>query len=93
MKPTGLKKIKLQPVNAKTQHLCWVFEVPEAGVETFVFEQGYKALSESGGTPGGTLPDDPRLQAVVEAWPLLNERDRQTILKVIHTSCEQSQDG
>ena len=69
-----------------------VSQVPEAGVETSASAQGNTTLSESGGTSGGTLPDDPRLQAVVDAWRLLNERERQTILKIIHTSSEQSQD-
>ena len=56
MKPTGLKKIKLQPVNAKTQHLCWVFEVPEAGVEQSPFLQGFTGLSTMPGPTSGPIP-------------------------------------
>ncbi len=67
-------------------------QVPEAGVETSASAQGNTTLSESGGTSGGTLPEGTRLQAVVDAWRLLNERERLTILKIIHTSSEQSQD-
>jgi hypothetical protein len=68
-------------------------QVPEAEVELPAFEQGFKALSESGGTPGGTLRQDQHLKAVVDAWPWLNERDRSTILKIIQASHGRPPDG
>ena len=46
------------PWNTETQQKCWVSEVPEAGVETSGFPQGNKALSESGGAPGGARRPD-----------------------------------
>ena len=41
-----------------SQCFYWLFQVPEAGVETSAFGQGFKALSESGGHPGGHLIAD-----------------------------------
>lgn len=88
-----LRNDRRYPEIRLSQCFYWFLQVPEAGVETSAFEQGYKALSESGGTPGGTLPEDPRLQEVVDAWPLLNELDRSTILKIIQASHGQPPDG
>ena len=67
------------------QCFYWFFQVPEAGVETSGFPQGFKVLSESGGTSGGSLPRDPRLQAVVDAWPLLSEVRRRSIFAIVQS--------
>ena len=78
-----LRNDRRYPEIRLSQCFYWFLQVPEAGVETSASAQGNTTISESGGTSGGTLPEDPRLQAVVDAWPTLIERDRQTILKII----------
>ena len=86
-----LRNDRRYPEIRLSQWFYWFLQVPEAGVETSAFEQGYKALSESGGTLGGTLRPADRLQAVVDAWQLLNELDRMTILRIV--DAYQSRDG
>ncbi|MCX7386608.1 MAG: hypothetical protein NTX48_08085 [Planctomycetales bacterium] len=64
-----------------SQCFYWFLQVPEAGVETSRFEQGKTALSENGGTPGGTLGPDSDLQTIIDAWPVLDDRTRGKILR------------
>jgi len=53
---------------------------------------GETALSETGGAQGGAIENggaigiSPELRAVVDAWPVLSERERQTILQMVATS-------
>ena len=61
-----------------------VFQVPEAGVTQTEFEQGNRALSESGGTPGGTVGPD--LQIVIQAWHSLSETTKRKILRDVQRS-------
>ena len=59
-------------------------QVPEAGVTQTEFEQGKKAHSESGGTPGGTVGPD--LQIVIQAWHSLSENTKRKILRDVQRS-------
>ena len=61
-------------------------QVPEAGVEPSAFGQGFKALSETGGHPGGQFGDD--LQTIIEAWPVLDDRTRAKVLRDVLRSVE-----
>ena len=52
------------------QCVCWFFQVPEAGVETSAFEQGNKALLESGGAQGGAIETETDSQGQLKATAL-----------------------
>ena len=47
---------------------------------------GHSAESENGGTPGGTLEAGEDLSTIIDAWPLLSELERRTILAMVETS-------
>lgn len=55
------------------------------GLEASGQNAGETAESQIGGTPGGSLPKDDRLRAVIEAWPLLSEVGRRSIFAVVQS--------
>ena len=57
--------------------------VPEAGVEQPQQNTGEMPISETGGTPGGTVEPDSELQAVIQAWPELSAADRVAVARFV----------
>lgn len=52
------------------------------------FSEEKQAISETGGTPGGTLAGDSDLQAVIEAWPGLPAATRRKIVRLARTAAD-----
>jgi len=62
-------------------------ELAEAGIETSADSGGNLAVSQQGGAESGAVgviavPDDPRLLALIDAWPMLPEDARDAIARL-----------
>jgi hypothetical protein len=80
--------------NASFSEVVGVLEnarVAEEGLEPPTFSSGKTRAAQSGGAESGALgagnaPGDPRLRAIIEAWPALPEATKSDILETIRAA-------